>query len=598
MKSDFWIERNENESTVERLERLTKSCQTVANFVHIVTGKNIPVRIKGQDSYTDGKAVTISADVKPEELDVTVGLALHEGSHILLTDFTLLPNLAVEASSMWKGYDKKYDGVLKNILNVVEDRRIDNFINTTAKGYSGYYLALYKKYFFNEVTTKGLLAGSYTTETVDNYMFHIINFTNKNRQLDQLKGLQDIWKIFDLANISRLKTTKDALQVSVDILQEILKHVAAEDTGEQKSTPQPGKGKGQPLTDHELRELLEAFEKQKDFLDHGMEDDKTELSGKEAAQIKAMGEAGVEMSSIGKEGGSDGYNTEDYGEVIPQSTAIIVKKITRGLINSGLINGLSRSPINTDAVREGIQMGNKSAHKLTARQETKTLTTTRLKNGRIDGRLINQLGYGNAEIFKTTSYETANEAHIHMSIDASGSMSGTRIHNAIKTAVAIAHAASKIQGISCVIDFRHQTSDNKPCVIIGYDSRTQKPSQLKLIEHVNTEALTPEGLCYEAIMDYMVKSGTGIDSYLINFSDGEPYFSIGGVAYDGGKALRHTAQQIKKIKQMGIQVLSYFIGYDTEPCDSFKTMYGKDAVGVDTNNVMQVAKTVNKLLMK
>ena len=39
------------------------------------------------DSYTDGKSVTIAGNIKPETFDQTVGLALHEGSHIAYTDF-------------------------------------------------------------------------------------------------------------------------------------------------------------------------------------------------------------------------------------------------------------------------------------------------------------------------------------------------------------------------------------------------------------------------------------------------------------------------------------------------------------------------------
>ena len=68
--------------------------RAISNFVNIVTGKSdIPVRFEGRDSYTDGKSVTISASIKDKDFDSTVGLALHEGSHVLLTDFSILPEL-------------------------------------------------------------------------------------------------------------------------------------------------------------------------------------------------------------------------------------------------------------------------------------------------------------------------------------------------------------------------------------------------------------------------------------------------------------------------------------------------------------------------
>ena len=66
--------------------------RAIANFVNIVTGKNVPVYFSGSDSYTDGKAVNISASLKDKDFDAAVGLALHEGSHIKLTDFDTLKN--------------------------------------------------------------------------------------------------------------------------------------------------------------------------------------------------------------------------------------------------------------------------------------------------------------------------------------------------------------------------------------------------------------------------------------------------------------------------------------------------------------------------
>jgi len=40
-----------------------------------------------RDNFTDGKSITISSKVnKKKDLDVVIGLALHEGSHILEFD--------------------------------------------------------------------------------------------------------------------------------------------------------------------------------------------------------------------------------------------------------------------------------------------------------------------------------------------------------------------------------------------------------------------------------------------------------------------------------------------------------------------------------
>ena len=88
--------------------------RSIANFVNIVTGRNdIPVTFSsGDDSYTDGKKVVISSNIKDKNFDSIVGLALHEGSHIKLSDFDFLKELAggyiVNEEVKIKGYKKGY----------------------------------------------------------------------------------------------------------------------------------------------------------------------------------------------------------------------------------------------------------------------------------------------------------------------------------------------------------------------------------------------------------------------------------------------------------------------------------------------------------
>lgn len=68
--------------------KLASAQRAIGNFVNIVTGKQIPVHFQNNDqSYTDGQSVTIGSKIEDNNFDATVGLALHEGSHIAFTDF-------------------------------------------------------------------------------------------------------------------------------------------------------------------------------------------------------------------------------------------------------------------------------------------------------------------------------------------------------------------------------------------------------------------------------------------------------------------------------------------------------------------------------
>ena len=67
--------------------------RAISNFVNIVTGEIIPVTFKNNNdgsSHTDGKTVVISSNLKDKDFDPAVGLALHEGAHVKLSDFKLL----------------------------------------------------------------------------------------------------------------------------------------------------------------------------------------------------------------------------------------------------------------------------------------------------------------------------------------------------------------------------------------------------------------------------------------------------------------------------------------------------------------------------
>ena len=164
--------------------------RAISNFVNIVTEDNIPVVFNSNDdSYTDCKKVVIGASLDDKKFDVAVGLALHEGSHIKLSDFNLLRNLEYEIPTEVYvlgekvGVDRRtIISTIKNILNYVEDRRIDSFIFRTSPGYKSYYHAMYDKYFYSKNVDKGLLSSEYRMENIESYMFRIINLHNSNRQ--------------------------------------------------------------------------------------------------------------------------------------------------------------------------------------------------------------------------------------------------------------------------------------------------------------------------------------------------------------------------------------------------------------------------------
>jgi len=261
------------------LYKLASSKRAISNFVNIVTNQSIPVKFKERgDSYTDGKSVVIGSRItEPKDFDVAVGLALHEGSHIKLSDFKLLHDIYnlvpthVKDGAIKKGINNPIE-VIKNLWNYVEDRRIDNFVFKSAPGYRDYYRKMYDKYFNDKIIDKGLLSDEYRDGTLDSYMFRIINLHNKNTQLDSLKGLRAIYRLVGLNTISRLTNSKEAFDVALAMFNIILNSIN-QPTTDDTQEPQDGKGDGSSdeqgsddgngdssqMSDEDFNDLLESI---------------------------------------------------------------------------------------------------------------------------------------------------------------------------------------------------------------------------------------------------------------------------------------------------------------------------------------------------
>ena len=285
--SSYWLQDWEDDDIVvdtmtdvekksHDLYKLSAGKRAISNFVNIVTNDSIPVTFNQRgDSYTDGKSVVIGSNiVEPKDFDVAVGLALHEGSHIKLSDFQILNDIYnlipqyVKDGAIKKGVYNTVQ-VVKDIWNVIEDRRIDRYVFDSAPGYRDYYRSMYNKYFNDKLIDKALLSDEYTEESVDSYMFRIINLHNKNTNLNALKGLREIYKVIGLGTINRLKSTSDTFEIALKVFQIILNSLPSAEDGEgegagngenEENQPQNSEGNGGGSSDEPREMTDEEFE--------------------------------------------------------------------------------------------------------------------------------------------------------------------------------------------------------------------------------------------------------------------------------------------------------------------------------------------------
>ncbi len=659
--SSFWLDNgwDNNTSIFDEDEPKKKGVDLVAlasyrraisNFVSIVTGESdIKVTFNTHgDSYTDGKSVTISAKLDDKLFDSTVGLALHEGSHIKLSDFDFLRNLETQIPTEYYnrsavfGWDKyEVMSKVKDLLNYVEDRRIDYFVFTNSPGYKGYYHSLYDKYFHAKVIDKALLTDEYTSLDWDSYIFRIINLTNKNSDLDALPDLRQIRSLI-FNNVKNLNSTKEAFDVALKVFHILLDNMNVP-TPNPNPQPQNGDGDGDggegsdgdagensnsdggeatalksgnggessdkpTLSDAQKKQLQNAINKQKKFMDGDIT--KKKLSKKDKASMDVVDSAG--MSYVDVAGVTDRWS----GKKTP-TKVLMVKKFNKALAESDTISMITNpnyrwySEQYQEAINKGLVMGTILGKKLQVRGESRETKWTRLDSGRIDKRLIAELGFGNERVFNTTFVESYSDAFLHISVDASGSMGGDKWINTQTAVAAIAKACSMINNVDLVISYRStqytdhsRSSKSYPLMLIAYDSRVDKINKIRnLFYLLRPSGTTPEGLCFEAVMKEIEMGSNDKDSYFLNFSDGMPMFSNDDVNYHYDTAINHTKKMVKEIKSRGVKVLSYYIGnsYGYGSRDekaTFTKMYGSDAEYIDVTSVLPVAKTMNKKFLQ
>ena len=636
--------------------------RAISNFVTIVTNQSdIPVIFQSNDnSFTDGKKVVIGSKIDEKNFDPVVGLALHEGSHIKLSDFSFLRNLEnnipqeIYLLGESKGYDKwEIVSHCKNLLNYVEDRRIDYYVFSTSPGYKGYYHSMYDKYFHSKVIDKALLTDEYTSLDWDSYIFRILNLTNKNTRLNVLPDLDKIYNtIFGDGRVKKLNDTAETFDVAIEVVNLIYKNLldglkSTDEYGDTKNQPASdvkknkekygespnelsdselndlieaienndvGSGDGEPvtLTEAQKKQLNRAIKKQNDFVD-GKPSKVGKLSKKDSSIVKTMEEAGVDRVTAG-----EGMKTEyDYtiGDYVKGKgcQVIVVRKLTQAMIDDNIFPSVVSSYNrykDTSIIQNGISLGTKLGRKLQVRGESRETKWTRLDSGKIDKRLIAEAGFGNERVFSTSFIDSYSDAFLHISVDASGSMGGDKWINAMTSVISICKAASMIQNLDVVVSLRStHSNDNRwnsnstsPLILIAYDSRVDKFSKVKkMFPYLHPGGTTPEGLCFEAIMNDIIPTTNDLDSYFLNFSDGMPMFSSDTISYYNDDAVNHTKKMVNEIRGRGIKVLSYYIGgeYERESTQAdFKTMYGKDANFINVKSVVDVSKTMNKKFLE
>lgn len=760
---DFWLDSDKyanyfeeqldksNQSLIFNIDmvRLSSVRKAIANFVRILTRRNIPVYFNDMDANVNfgGKVIYISAKITTKhDFDVVVGQALHEAAHTLKTDFeevklawTNIPHNIFQLSDSKNIRRASLEKFIHTIWNVIEDRYIDNYVFDAAPGYRGYYVALYDKFWHCPEIDEYLLSDLFRYPSLDSYRFRITNFTNENTDLLALPRLDDIADVIDISNIGRLHNTRDRIKTALKVVEIVLNCLDKQDP----STGVPEKGQGKSKNKNGLANPEDFFdfgdseksekkdkpeekqkekssggggggkkeEKKEDLGDEPFENNEEEdvdvgkkmvdeisdvMSGRDEEpenlnenkdivnkiagedvspmvekQIKGIMEQQRKflLGEFPKESVTPQQKEllnliEKHGIILVKVDApvvlsgddknlkvdcIVVQKMTKELITSGidifplcgamkLGDGFPEPPKEvSEAVKKGILIGTKLGRKLQIRNEINPIKTVRKKCGKINKRQLHEAAFDAEDLFYVVKIDEHNKATLHITVDASGSMSGKKWHQTMTAVVAICKAASMIDNVHVTVSFRSTQVSGMLClpyVVLAYDSSCDKFSKVRtLFPYLSPNGYTPEGLAFGAIMNLFEKiTPDEQDRYFLNLSDGEPFYGLRvpetglTIQYTDQVGVNHTKAQVDKIRRLGVEILSYFIensyfkknkksseemtpeekeenkkmqeALDNSPLrKNFRKMYGKNAQFINVESIVDLARTINGLFL-
>lgn len=408
----------------------------------MVIAMNTPFRVKialtPDSSYTDGKTLAVATDVFDDaalsvgqKIDIFTGLAIHEGSHLLYTDFALLPETE--------------NRITADLLNIIEDERIEMRTGQDRPGLANF-LACAKYYYFDRHSSRMRSQQSGPLDRPTRLLNAILSMIRypKTLEADDVKEFADT--LLEVRNVifPYPDTCRESLGAARKIYSIIRRFFEKE---EKKQERQSGSGKGpdgktsgkdgSPRTsdkdiEDSLKDTLESIERDatrrpSDGSDSGSLDMRR-MSRSVLKDGCRLGKAVSGEIEIGRNAKVNIHTPKSNRELYTQS----LERVRRYI------------PAMTTALR-----GNGS---------DRTSELRGLRSGSLDTCKIAEAVQGVESIYRQESTVRADRMAVCILVDESGSMEGEKITAARDAAVLLNEALATVRNVDLYI-YGHTTED-------------------------------------------------------------------------------------------------------------------------------------------
>lgn len=529
---------------------LIKRAYSLAKDMIVVMNPPFKVRVqitsgKTDLSATDGKVVYVSTKMFDdtelsvgEKLDTFLGTTIHEGCHLLYTDFKVLKKVTHK--------------VIQHIWNIIEDERIEQLCGQNLPGLANFLEKtkywFFDQYYIDHVATKEAEKKLTPFERIVNCFFHIIRYPKYLKEEEIIEFAHYLLEVKKVV-LPYPTTTEQSAKVAYrvfDIIKDFYEDL------ERERAEREGTGE----SDSEIRE--KAMKK--------LEED----SG--AAEKAMSGISSKPISApVGHGGGSgeEGLSRKDLaGEVAKDDE--LLGEICEGTVEVGTAEDsfFSKMP-----EKQGVYMDSVSRIKRYVPAIAKImkghckgyrLIHRSMRSGVLDTNKLAEALQGVPTVYLREGEVRTDKVAVCVLIDESGSMDGSRIQAARDTAVLINEAIGSVPGIELFI-YGHSGDMKRAYSTEMYVYREKGYAPHFSLGSCMARSQNRDGI---AILETAkrVRKQTKNPVLFFILSDGAPCAG----AYGGKSAMEHVRNCVNQSEKLGFNVIQVCINHSYDPSLMFK----------------------------
>ena len=529
---------------------------------------------KSSGSYTNGKQIVISSnieDITPKKkLDVMIGLALHEISHCLYTEFSALKN--------------KND-IQKALINIIEDELIETQLGMTYPGYANFFKAV-KYHMFDKLGHENLLKkANNELEQIMTLFLYIVRYPKYVCEVDKkiMKTYEELFtKIKNILDSHGClsenivgKVTGNSVGAALDIYELLKKYIdenqennsGENGEGDESSEGEGSEGEGSEGDESSEGESSEKSSKSKSFADQEREFSDSEIN-EAIKKIQESCDAGTNPPI------DNNIRTEVEAMLRTEQST---KKGARLWRTNGRASSLNKKQIESEASKFSKIIRNISVNNVA----TKAVTVVNrfLRNGNLDSRLLASAIQGVPTVYQQRICKNVKKNEpkfaIVLTLDESGSINELQRRTFVTYCTAFMKAFEKDANIEVYV-YGH--ADYLRC----YYSKKKK--DLDLLYSNYSECGQCESVSYREIIND-VKSQTNLPIVMVNFTDS-------GYC-DSSLNISQLVNEFKN--KVSFNTLIFSDNYYVEKIKKINNdIYGEGHYLINTTNLKQRTSNINK----